>query len=312
MAHELQVRYAKLVDAKLRAALVTKDRVIFNTKYEGDPKAGAVKIPVRDGEVASGDYVPTTGKALSHGSTAYLTCVISNDIAVNELIDGYQAAAVPDGLVADRLDSAGYSLGLDLDQKGLACLVGAETAVSDATSPINGKQATVLTYDGSTAAKTLSASNVYEAFVTARKTQNKANVPTQGRYAIVDAEVESLILLDKDNFIKKGDLSQELVMTGAIAMIAGYAVYTSNNIPAGANITVSSTAYIGNVGAIFGHMEYATRVREWSVLPHVQDLAQSGTFIGACAVQGRQVYEHKVTKPQAFVLLKYKGDAVSA
>lgn len=33
--HELQERYASLVDAKLRKTLVTKDEVIFNTRYEG-------------------------------------------------------------------------------------------------------------------------------------------------------------------------------------------------------------------------------------------------------------------------------------
>ena len=33
--HELQERYAQLVDAKLRKTLVTKDEVVFNTRYEG-------------------------------------------------------------------------------------------------------------------------------------------------------------------------------------------------------------------------------------------------------------------------------------
>ena len=33
MAHELQDRYSKLVDAKLRATLVKKDGVIFNNRY---------------------------------------------------------------------------------------------------------------------------------------------------------------------------------------------------------------------------------------------------------------------------------------
>ena len=45
MAHVLQERYSKLVDEKLRATLVTKDNLIFNNRYEGDPKAGMVKVP---------------------------------------------------------------------------------------------------------------------------------------------------------------------------------------------------------------------------------------------------------------------------
>lgn len=84
--HELQERYAQLVDAKLRKTLVTKDEVIFNTRYEGQPTAGAVKVPVRDGEVAVADYNVSTGKALTTSETKYIT-VTMKDIAGNELID---------------------------------------------------------------------------------------------------------------------------------------------------------------------------------------------------------------------------------
>lgn len=89
MAHELRQSYGAIVDAKLRKTLVTRDNYIFNTFYEGLPTSGAVKIPVRDGEVAVGAYdrKSAAGKALTFGSTAYLTAVLSNDIAVNELID---------------------------------------------------------------------------------------------------------------------------------------------------------------------------------------------------------------------------------
>ena len=52
MAHDLQVRYADLVLAKLRKELVLKDGVVFNNDYEGAPSAGAIKVPVRDTEVA--------------------------------------------------------------------------------------------------------------------------------------------------------------------------------------------------------------------------------------------------------------------
>lgn len=51
MAHVSQERYSSLVDVKLRNTLVTRDNIIFNSRYEGDPKAGKVKVPVRDTEV---------------------------------------------------------------------------------------------------------------------------------------------------------------------------------------------------------------------------------------------------------------------
>ena len=56
MAHTAQERYSSLVDEKLRNTLVTKDNLIFNNRYEGDPKAGKVKIPVRDTEVEVKSY----------------------------------------------------------------------------------------------------------------------------------------------------------------------------------------------------------------------------------------------------------------
>lgn len=288
MAHNLQERYSQLTDVKLRASLVTKDHVVFNTRYDGNPVAGAVKVPVRDAEVTVEDYSKTGGTNLTHGSTIYLNIPISNDKAVNELIDGYDAAGVPDNLVADRIDSAGYSLGLTLDTAGVALLAGADTAVYATTDPRYGKKAT---------AHTLGADeSIFDACVDARASMTKVYVPATGRYVLASPDFYSKILKDKDNFVKKGDLSQKLVETGAVGEIAGFAVYETPNLPAG-------------VLAVFGHPDYATRIDEYKVPVHVQDLSGSGKYIGACAVQGRMVYEHCVTKPQAFYILKTAKDS---
>ena len=107
MAHANQERWASMVDAKLRNTLVTRDNLVFNTRYEGNPKAGKVKIPVRDTEVAVKAYDKASGIDPAAGTTTYLDLNINNDEAVNELIDGFDAASVPDGIVAERLDSAG-------------------------------------------------------------------------------------------------------------------------------------------------------------------------------------------------------------
>ena len=147
MAHTLQERYSKLVDEKLRKTLVTRDNYIFNTRYEGNPKAGLVKIPVRDTEVKVKDYNPSKGVALDEGSTAYLDLIINQDKAVNELIDKYHAAAVPDNLVADRLDSAGYSLALEMDSKSINTLettAGVEIATTKTAATTSNANASVM------------------------------------------------------------------------------------------------------------------------------------------------------------------------
>ena len=87
MAHANQDRYGKMVDAKLRANLVTRDNYIFNNNYEGDPKAGKVKIPVRDTEVEVKNYDKANGVDPKAGTTTYLDLDIDQDEAVNELID---------------------------------------------------------------------------------------------------------------------------------------------------------------------------------------------------------------------------------
>ena len=79
MAHNLQERYSALVDVKLRASLVTKDNVIFNTRYEGNPIAGAVNIPVRDAEVVVQDYNRLTGVDLTNGDTNYIKVLIDKE-----------------------------------------------------------------------------------------------------------------------------------------------------------------------------------------------------------------------------------------
>ena len=133
MPHTAQERYSSLVDEKLRNTLVTKDNLIFNNRYEGDPKAGKVKIPVRDTEVEVKTYNKQTGATISQGSTAYFDLDIDVDEAVNEMIDGFDSASVPDGITAERLDSAGYSLGLSMDTKSIRKLE-ETTGITVATS----------------------------------------------------------------------------------------------------------------------------------------------------------------------------------
>ena len=188
MAHELVTEYGQIVDAKLRASLVTKDNVIFNTYYEGVPTAGAVKIPVRDGEAEVADYNKTSlsENGIKYGSTEYITAVISQDKYVNEYIDGYEAEAVPDNLVADRLDSAGFSLANTEDSHALQTLVnGAKgqtydgSEFSDSRSGKTGRQID----------KEITKENVYEIFVDMMVALDEAKVP---------ADIELEMFVDED------------------------------------------------------------------------------------------------------------------
>ena len=265
MAHISQERYSKLVKAKVRKELKLKDGVVFNNDYEGNPTAGSVKIPVRDTEVAVSDYDKADGIQGTVGSTAYETMIIDKDKAVNEVIDGFDAKAVPDNLVADRLDSAGYSLAAQIDTDGATVLLAAATTVGEST---------------------LDKTNIYDKIVDIRTAMSEDNIPDDGkRYLLVIPKTMALILKCEE-FIKASDLGDAVVQSGIVGKIAGFNVIEWNDTTA-------------NLAMIAGHPRFATRATEFAVPIHIQDLSGSGKYIGASAVQGRKVYGHKVLRSVA-------------
>ena len=265
MAHEAQERYSTLILAKIRKENKLKTGVVFNSDYEGSPKAGVVKIPVRDTEVAVSDYDKANGITAGTGSTTYENFPINKDKAVNEIIDGYDAELVPDNLVADRLDSAGYSLASTIDNDGATVLLAG---------------ATVMNID------LLSSDNIYSTIVDIRTAMSKANIPDDGmRYLLVTPETMALILKAPE-FVKSSDLGAQVMQEGVIGKISSFKVIEWNDTTA-------------NLAMIAGHPRFATRAEEFSVPVHIQDLSQSGKYIGASAVQGRIAYDHKVLRSVA-------------
>lgn len=264
-AHEHQERWSKLVLAKLRQELVLKDGVVFNNDYEGSPAAGVVKIPQRDEEVVVSDYDKANGITGTHGSTAYVNMSITKDKAVNEIIDGYDAKAVPDNLVADRLDSAAYSMAKQIDTDGGTTLLAAATVDNEAQ----------LTKD-----------NIYSTIVDLRTRMNKANIPNDGKRYLLALPDAMALILKSPEFISASSLGDDVKQTGAIGKIAGFLVIEWNNTTA-------------NLQLLAGHPRFATRAMEFAVDIHLQDLSGSGKYIGASAVQGRKVYDHKVLRSVA-------------
>lgn len=272
-AHEHQERWSKLVLAKLRNELILKDGVVFNNDYEGSPAAGIVKIPVRDEEVVVSDYDKANGIQGTHGSTSYENMPITKDKALNEIIDGYDSASVPDNLVADRLDSAAYSMAKQIDTDGGTTLLGAATVDNE----------TLLTKE-----------NIYDKIVDIRTRMNKANIPNDGkRYLLVLPDAMALILKSPE-FISASSLGDDVKVTGAIGKIAGFLVIEWNDTTA-------------NLQMLAGHPRFATRAMDFAVDIHLQDLSGSGKYIGASAVQGRKVYDHKVLRSVAIRALYSPG-----
>ena len=292
MAHANQERWASLVDAKLRNTLVTRDNLIFNNRYEGNPKAGKVKIPVRDTEVKVKDYDKASGIDPEAGTTTYMDLPIDHDEAVNELIDGYDAASVPDGIVAERLDSAGYSLALSIDKKSINAL----EACGESSGGAN----------VSTTKTAATESTAYKLALEAKRVLSRAGVPNEGRFMLASPEYLEVLMLD-EHYIKQGDLSQQLVQAGVVGKIAGFNVFETNNMDFESTTRVASKKTTTEF--IAGHPNWCHRVMEWQVPVHLQDLAGSGKYIGASAVQGRKVYGLKVSKPKTLYIKRIETAA---
>ncbi|MGN0553411.1 MAG: hypothetical protein ACI4I1_08505 [Oscillospiraceae bacterium] len=269
-------RYSQLVDAKLRATLVTQDNYIFSTVHEGNGVGGAVIIPVRDTEVEVKAYDKANGASLSSGATSYHTLIMENDEAVNELIDGYDAASLPDDVVAERLASAGYTLGLSMDKKSIAAL-----EETEGVKICDKKDA-------------CTASDAYGAVAKARTYLSRKGVPASNRWLIASPEFMEVIMQD-DKFIRGGNISQELVKAGCVGRIAGFNVFESNNLMFENTDAVSGKKVTTEF--ICGHPNWCHRVCEWAVPVAVNPIAD-GVHIGAAAVQGRKVYAVHISKPE--------------
>lgn len=264
MAHALRDRFSDIILKIARKMLATVDNAVFSNDYEGSAKAGAVKIPVRNTEVSVRDYDTTNGLAPEMGTTTYLTITIGNDKAINEIIDNYEAAAVPDNLAAQRAESAGYSMGLNLDTDAITTLEAEGTTETETT------QSTSTTAWGY--------------FLDSNQALDEADIPRDGmRYALVSPNYHRLV---KENIVavSEAGLGDNIISSGAIGTLDGVPVWMSNNMDAGTEFIV-------------GHMGWSQRILEYTVPVALKDLTNN--YIGSSAVQGRYVYEHAVTKATA-------------
>lgn len=267
--HYRQERYADSIVKLFRKQLVVRSE--FARDYEGSPVAGAVQVPVRGTDVTIGNYDVVAGASLTTSATTYLNIPVNNHKSINELIDGYEADAVPDNLVAQRLESGAYQVGLTLERNAIVELETYGTAESSTTA--------------------LSTTDVYTSIATSIKDVKKLGVDINDIVVIVSPETELLLLSDAKFANTSGLLGAELVRDGVIGKIAGARVKMSANLTA-------LTEYI-----VFAK-PWAQAIDEWKVEPSINNLAD-GVHIGASALQGRMVYADKLTEATACRVKKY-------
>lgn len=250
--HKRKETYADEVLAIARAELNLYED--FSTDYEKDEVTGQIMVPTRNGEVQVSDYDVLHGIELTQSATDYLALPIDKDYGVNELIDGYEAEAVPDNIVAQRVESAGYSMGIKKENYAIAALK--TGTVSDDTAPLTTEDA-------------------YKKIVKEVKNMKKRNMKVNSMRIAVSADTEELLLTDDKFANSSSTIGAELLREGVIGKIAG--------------VPVKTNYLMGDeIEFVIYDKRFCQKYEVWKKEPAVNDL-KDGKHIGASALQGRQV-----------------------
>ncbi len=251
-----------------------KIRNTFSSDYEGEPVSGAVKVPVRNMDPEIKPYDVKNGVDLSQSATNYLTILVDEHDAINELIDGYEASAVPDNLVAQRLEAGAYARAKKLEDHAVNALKNNSIVSTQADC---------------------TEANVYSNIVKDIAIQAKRGIDKNRMYVAVSYETETLLLTDEKFSNSASQIGAELARNGIIGRINGVNVITED---LGENTSGQAIEYI-----IYG-VDWTQKVDAWKVGLAVNDL-KDGKHVGASALQDRYVYTDTVTNKNA-VLVKSK------
>lgn len=251
--HKRRETYANEVLAMAKSKVNIYDD--FSTDYEIDGATGQINVPTRSAEVTISDYDILNGVALTQSATDYKVLPIDKNYAINELIDGYEADAVPDNLRANRIEAAGYSLGLKKENMAINELVAKGTVSSDTNA--------------------LTEADAYKKIAAEIANMKKRNMEVANMRVVVSADTELLLLTDSKFANTAGTLGAELVREGVIGKINGVAVKPNYLLPEG-------------VEFIIYDKRFTQKYEVWSVEPSISDI-KDGKHIGASVLQGRQV-----------------------
>lgn len=250
--HKRKETYSNQILAIARAEMnIYED---FSEDYERDGVTGQINVPTRNGEVQVTDYDIKEGISLTQSATDYLPLPIDKDYGVNELIDGYEAEAVPDDLKAQRIESAGYSIGMKKERMAIDALMKG-TVSSDKAA--------------------LTTANVYAKIVREVKNMKKRNMKAALMRIVVSADTEELLLTDEKFANSSSTIGAELLREGVIGKIAGVPVKT--------NYLMDE-----DVEFVVYDKRFCQKYEVWKKEPSIEDI-KDGKHIGSSALQGRQV-----------------------
>lgn len=224
--------WAATLLSTLDKSLVFAGTSCVNRDYEGDiaNMGDTVHITTIADPTISTYTKDSDLSAVEALTDSELTLVIDQAKAFNFQIDDIDMRQTRDGgaLMAEAARRAAFGL-RDLADQFVAKKMA--LASSNALGVVDGTTAT----------------NVYDQFlVPASVKLDEANVPTEGRFAVISPAAYGKLLLDS-RFIKVNESGSQALRNGIVGEAAGFMIYKSNNVLSGArsitaDVAVATTA----------------------------------------------------------------------
>lgn len=249
---------------------------IANQNYSGDAKGNAVNITsITDPSI--GDYTTHTDITIEQVTDATRQLLIDQQKYFAFEMDDVEAAQSVSGgaLMAEATQRAAYGIAKEIDTH----LLGVMAANVSAAAPDHVvEEATIST-----------ASDAYDALVDWSVLLDEADVPEQGRFAVVTPAFHGLLLKDQ-RFIAAGDEKGAAVRAnGVVGTAGGFTIHKSNNLPDGPGAGAGKSMLAGYRDAT----TYVVQVNK------VEAHRLEKRF--ADAVKGLAVYGSKVIRPTGLV-----------
>ena len=205
---------ARLLD-HLRKNLVVAN--LFNRNYEGEISQMGDTVHINQlAEITIKDYTANVDiENPDQLSTTDIPLIIDQGDYYNFYLNDVDRAQARGDLMDNAMRSSAYGLADKLDAY-LAGLLAGGTLVDgmgDDSAPLS-----------------INADTAYALLVKMKVALDKANVPTQGRYALMPPEFEGFMLLDQRFASAYGNNAENRLINGLVARAAGFDIYISNNV----------------------------------------------------------------------------------
>ncbi|WIW27610.1 phage capsid protein [Bacillus inaquosorum] len=262
----------------LQKNLVYGQPGVINRDYEGEIKNLGDSVTINNiGRVSVGDYTKNADmdspQTLDDQSRKL---VITEMKYFNFQIDDVDKIQQNPKLMDEAMKEAAYALKNKADSFIASQYVNAAHTIGSDTNVVSPTK-----------------NDAYEYLVDLSVKLDEADVPEQGRWAVVPPWYEGLMLKD-DRFVKAGNMSSEdRLMNGVVGQAAGFLILKSNNAPVSTpEGGTENHKIIAGHNIAWSYADQAARVEAYRPEKRFAD-----------AVKGLHLYGAKVTRPEALAVL---------